>query len=463
MSPRRGRFACSAALLLSLAGCHGCWDDDDDDDPRRPAAPANLAVTLTTSGRIALSWTDNASNESGFLIERSPDGVIWTAVGTVAANATTHVDRGLLPLTQYFYRVSATGNGGSAPTAPVNSTTLNLVWDATTVGGGPSARFEHSAIYDPLNSRMILYGGEDFIYEPIPDTTQNNDVWALDLSTATPSWSALAPGGATAPYLAYHSAVYDTANARMIVFAGSEMTGMAGGPLNEVWALTLPAAAGTPTWSQLAPIPDPINGTPTARFNHSAVYDSANLRMIVYGGSLLGGATVRDTWALNLPSGGTPSWSRLSDGPEDRTGHSAIYDPVAVRMLVFAGNDGLLPTNPVFALSLPGVGSPAWTTLIPASASPPGPRFEQTAVLDELNQRMIAFGGTEGGGPVNDTWILPLIGTPALSAAAPAGAPPTPRMSHSAVYDPVFERMIVFSGDDGTVFPIDDLAWPLGF
>src|SRR6266498_3395260 len=38
--------------------------------PSAPAAPSNLAATAVSSSQINLSWTDNATTEDGFTIER---------------------------------------------------------------------------------------------------------------------------------------------------------------------------------------------------------------------------------------------------------------------------------------------------------------------------------------------------------------------------------------------------------
>ena len=40
-----------------------------------PAAPTNLTAAIASCGpQVNLSWTDNATNENGFVIERSADG-----------------------------------------------------------------------------------------------------------------------------------------------------------------------------------------------------------------------------------------------------------------------------------------------------------------------------------------------------------------------------------------------------
>src|SRR5439155_21189679 len=77
---------------------------------------------------VNLAWTDNATNETGFIVERSPDGTTgWTQVGTPAQNATSFSNTGLTTGTQYFYRVRATNAvGDSANSNVANATTLSV-------------------------------------------------------------------------------------------------------------------------------------------------------------------------------------------------------------------------------------------------------------------------------------------------------------------------------------------------
>ena len=72
-----------------------------------PAAPTNLMATAISDSRIDLSWTDNASDETGFEILVSLDGASFGQLTTVAANAESYADVGLSPSTTYYYRVRA--------------------------------------------------------------------------------------------------------------------------------------------------------------------------------------------------------------------------------------------------------------------------------------------------------------------------------------------------------------------
>ncbi len=70
-------------------------------------APTALSATAVAKNRINLAWTDNSTNETGFKIERSVDGVAFTQIATVAANAKTYSSTGLKANKQYWYRVRA--------------------------------------------------------------------------------------------------------------------------------------------------------------------------------------------------------------------------------------------------------------------------------------------------------------------------------------------------------------------
>lgn len=80
-----------------------------------PNVPLYLSVNTLSSTELTLSWTDDSSNETGFKIERSPNGVIfWTQIATVSANVITYSDTGLEPDTQYYYRIRAYNAAGNS-------------------------------------------------------------------------------------------------------------------------------------------------------------------------------------------------------------------------------------------------------------------------------------------------------------------------------------------------------------
>ncbi len=71
-------------------------------------APTNLSATWNaTTSEVVLNWEDNSSNETGFSIERSTNGVDFTFVNNLTANVLTYTDNTVAPNTNYFYRVFA--------------------------------------------------------------------------------------------------------------------------------------------------------------------------------------------------------------------------------------------------------------------------------------------------------------------------------------------------------------------
>jgi len=323
----------------------------------------------------------------------------------------------------------------------------------------PEARGFHgtSAVFDPTTDSLIVFGGRS-------STQANlNDVWLLSGANGlagTPQWSNPIPNEASGSPLprSGHSAVYDSVNNRMIIFGGCE--GYCLPVLNDVWVLTnANGTGGTPTWIPLSP----VGGPPPARTRPVAIYDSAANSMTIFagqdGGS--GGDTYSDVWVLSNANGlgGTPTWTQLSPSggpPPGQYGPSATYDSTNNIMTVFGGGaQGTgIDTNAVWTLSNANGegGTPVWTKIV-ANGAPGSPtkRAFHTAVYDPGSNRMTIFGGNNNTGvPLNDAWVLSnangLGGSATWTKLSPTGTPPLARNSHAAGYDTTNNRMMVFGG-----------------
>ena len=77
------------------------------------AAPTALQAHPVSASAVTLSWTDNATNESGFLVDRAADGGAFERVATVGPNATSYSDQTLIA-GGFTYRVCAYNAGGSS-------------------------------------------------------------------------------------------------------------------------------------------------------------------------------------------------------------------------------------------------------------------------------------------------------------------------------------------------------------
>ncbi|MEI6778404.1 MAG: VWA domain-containing protein [Chloroflexales bacterium] len=172
------------------------------ESPTPPIAPSNLAATAS-GNQINLTWKDNSGDETGFRVERSPNGTTWTTLTTVGPGTIQYSDAQLTCATSYSYRVSAVNGAGATPTAaPAQATTancaavstLNETFDAQTVptnwsvlpATGPSWTFN-----DPGTRTNITSGSGGFA---IADSDNAGPV-ALDTELRTPSLNfAAAPG-----------------------------------------------------------------------------------------------------------------------------------------------------------------------------------------------------------------------------------------------------------------------------
>lgn len=88
-----------------------------------PQAPSDLMTDLGFSEDfIEVSWTDNSSDETEFLLERSTDGTTWEVVATVGENTVAFIDRRVKGPETYFYRVRACNARGCSAYSNIDST-----------------------------------------------------------------------------------------------------------------------------------------------------------------------------------------------------------------------------------------------------------------------------------------------------------------------------------------------------
>lgn len=79
-----------------------------------PNAPSSLSANILSSSEINLAWADNSSDETGFRLERSLDGVTWVEFAVTNSNIIGFSDTGLTAATTYQYRVRAYNSAGSS-------------------------------------------------------------------------------------------------------------------------------------------------------------------------------------------------------------------------------------------------------------------------------------------------------------------------------------------------------------
>jgi Divergent InlB B-repeat domain/Galactose oxidase, central domain len=268
------------------------------------------------------------------------------------------------------------GFGNYGPLADVWTTPLAgpLPWTRLYPGGAHLSRYHHAAVYDSVGQRMIVFGGVDVT------NTASNETWSLAL-TGTPTWSLLSPSGTPPVGRETAPAAYDSQRRRMLVFGGSDGLGAS---LGDLWALDL---AGGGSWSEIV-----AAGAPGANYFATLVYDAPRDRAVVAAMSADDNRT--HVWTLPLSGG---SWGHVPpqpDTPEISQFEVGVFDRNGNRMLIQEGEW-------TYALSL--LGTPAWYRV--GGTDSTVTLFGASTVFDPVANRMLAFAGYVNY-RLNSLWAL---------------------------------------------------------
>ena len=338
-------------------------------------------------------------------------------------------------------------------------------WSATAVTSStPAPRFRHTAVWDDLHAKMIVWGGVD----AVPNYFNNGAAY----DSATTIWSPIATPSKFAGRVD-HTAIWT--GTKMIVWGGVDRSvpnyfpdGAAYDPATNIWSpIATPSnfagrsnhtavwtgtkmivwggwdgtnflntgAAYDPATNNWSPIATPSNFA--GRSNHTAVWTGT--KMIVWGG--WDGTNFLNTGAAYDPA--TNIWSPIATPSNfaGRSNHTAVW--TGKEMIVWGGNTNAGVTNSGAAYD-PATDS--WRLISTSGA--PLPRLDQTVVwTGPAGIAMVVWGGWDGGStlfndggrydPLTDSW----------KATAQTINVPTGRFDHTAVW--TGSQMIMWGGNDG--------------
>ncbi|HMC57015.1 MAG TPA: fibronectin type III domain-containing protein [Gemmatimonadaceae bacterium] len=138
-----------------------------------PAAPTALNATPRGSTDIALAWTDNATNETAYRVERSPDGVTWTAYVTLEPNANSFLAFTATE-TRQCYRVIAVGSYGESASNVDCTTAPASPGDLKAVGAvGPSIELSWTDLSSVEEGYEVQRAGTDGVFSVIATLSAN--------------------------------------------------------------------------------------------------------------------------------------------------------------------------------------------------------------------------------------------------------------------------------------------------
>lgn len=233
-------------------------------------------------------------------------------------------------------------------------------------------------------------------------------------------WTRLAPTGTQPPPRRDAGVIYDPVRDRLVAVPGGGGT----------WVLDLATPS---TWAQLA------TPTYTSTGYERAIYDPTGDRMVMINLNM-------QVYTLSLAA--PASWQLLTTagvGPNPRSFFAATYDGARNRLIVYGGGPYTGIFSDLWALTLDG--SPTWTKIEPSGPAPL-PAWGPFAVYDSARDRLIVGMGARdiNYAVTSDLHAVNLAGPPVWTALAPLGTRPTARMLPAVAYDPILDRVIMFSG-----------------
>lgn len=378
----------------------------------------------------------------------APTAVTWTTLKSNGAAGNPSVRSG----TGMIYD---TANDRLIITAGYNGTTyLSDVWQYSissntftqlTVGGTtPGARELHSIGYDPVNQRAILIGGWQGA-----STNCRNDIVQLSLSSGSETWTILKSNDLNNQNLfAFSNAAAAVDSSRNILVIAT-MLGY-DGTTKYVYAFNMNDTSTNGTIYGLTTV-DFFR----ARDAPAYVFNTARSEFVIINGysamdddgTIARGEHVSEVWAYNQT---TNSWRYATKGPfgmPQNEGALAVYDSANDRIIYFGGLTGANQrTNDVWQLKADSHGMYHATRLFP-SGTPPSQRWMVAGCYDVTRQRLVLTSGQSASSIFNDTWALSLnLGSEAWTQLSPTGTPPTAAWQSCFAYDAANKRLYMHGG-----------------
>ena len=301
----------------------------------------------------------------------------------------------------------------------------------------PPERRHHAMAYDIGRERTVLFGGSD--------SANFDDVWEFDGER----WEKLCGIGTacTGPSARrMHALAYDEVTKTVVMFGGVDDTDLS----DQVWEWN-----GT-SWRQTCGDGTACSG-PTARYEHTMIWDGNRGRIVVFGGCTAGNGSTCTTdsdevWEWN---GSTRTWSRrcgsgtTCSGPSARNAHGMIYDAIRNVGVMFGGCTSWgagycnTPSDEVWDWN----GS-AWRQRCGAGTACSGPYTlaDFAMAYDAGRGTTLVHNGLDGNIMDLDTWEWSGSSWTKVCGSGTHCSGSSARAQHAMAYDPARGRMVMFGG-----------------
>jgi hypothetical protein len=299
--------------------------------------PTGLKATAVSASQINLTWTDNSSNEDGFIIQRAPDngGVAgsYGTVGTVGPNVTTYADTNLTETTRYWYRVQAFQG--------TNNSIASNETSATTQIGAPSNLIATPVLTNHITLTWTDNSGVEDGFRIERGTGTNNQSWmqiATNAANVTVSTDSNATPGMTFYYRVRAYKALTNSAYSLVAIANTATLDTDGDGLPDLWmmkyfghptaqALDLSRPGDDPDGDRMSNLAEYLAGTnPTngASYLHFTAPTLSNLNVTLSWTTVGGKSYVVQTSAA--PAGPFSDFSPMITVPGQAEGQTNFTD-----------------------------------------------------------------------------------------------------------------------------------------
>lgn len=311
----------------------------------------------------------------------------------------------------------------------LNTLVFSQGWTKLTTTGSITARSNASAIYNPGQNKIYVFGGST-------SGGKVNELWSLDLNSN--NWMLIPSKSSKSPVARYTQvAMYDSIMDRMLIWSGQ------GAALyNDVWAFNFNDS----TWQELFADGN-VSGAPLKRYGTATIFDPIKRDIINFAGFTTSGR-FDDTWSFNVD---TMKWIDKTNSffPLKRCLTSQSFAADRRQMIVYGGQStGNL--DDIWTLNLDTY---TWTN--PAPSSKPIARHYPSNVYCGKGN-VVIFGGSYLGqgnlaGGMNDLWSFSLDNNK-WDSIPQGSTKPAERFGHIAVYIPSKDKMIIYGGTGASLY-----------
>jgi hypothetical protein len=291
----------------------------------------------------------------------------------------------------------------------------------------PPKMLGQKMIYDPINKTIILFGGSYYSGH----YTFYGDTWSLE--TAKDTWTKLQTTGS--PNARFNAGmVYDSDHKKIILFGGFSASDRIG----DTWTYDV----ATKTWVNMYP-----STSPSRRSDMGIAYDEGAKKIVIFGGYGLNDRIQGDTWVYDVEAN---MWTQKTpvNHPTARYGGVMVYDSYTKKTLLFGGHledqngKDLGYENEIWAYDYSGDNWEKITT-----QNKPPARYWHDLAYNPEGQKIILFGGSQGGGnDLGDTWIYSCKDKSWSKVASIEN--PDMRSQPSLAYDSSIKSTVMFGGAD---------------